>query len=50
MPLLFNDDVTADPEHGNRIFASIAAGGAGTIQLTIATVEGKELIAAETTR
>ena len=27
--VLFNDDVTADPKNGNRIFATIPAGGSG---------------------
>jgi hypothetical protein len=47
--VLFNDDVKADPNHGNRIFAAIpAAGSGGRVELTIATAGGKELIAAET--
>jgi hypothetical protein len=47
--VLFNDAVTADPDNGNRIFATIPAGGSGgPVQLTIRTTEGKELIAAET--
>jgi hypothetical protein len=46
--VLFNDDVKADPKNGNRISATIPAGGSGEqVQLTITTAEGKELIAAE---
>jgi hypothetical protein len=46
---LFNDAVKADPKNGNRISATIPAGGGGEqVQLTIRTAEGKELIAAET--
>ena len=46
---LFNGDVKADPKNGNRISATIPAGGSGDkLQLTIRTAEGKELIAAET--
>jgi Domain of unknown function (DUF5107) len=47
--VLFNDAVKADPKTGNRISATIPAGGSGEhVQLTIRTAEGKELIAAET--
>jgi hypothetical protein len=47
--VLFNDAVQADPKTGNRISATIPAGGSGEqVQLTIRTAEGKELIAAET--
>jgi Domain of unknown function (DUF5107) len=47
--VLFNDAVIADPKNGNRISATIPAGGSGEqVQLTIRTGEGKELIAAET--
>src|SRR3981189_2717550 len=47
--VLFNDAVKADPKNGNRISATIPAGGRGEqVQLTIRTAEGKELIAAET--
>ena len=47
--VLFDDAVTADPKNGNRISASIPAGGSGEqVQLTIRTAGGKELIAAET--
>jgi hypothetical protein len=47
--ILFNDSVKADPKNGNRISATIPSGGSGDqVRLTITTVEGKELIAAET--
>ena len=47
--VLFDDAVNADPNNGNRISATIPAGGSGEqIQLTIRTAEGKELIAADT--
>src|SRR3984893_12128076 len=47
--ILFNDAVKADPKNGNRISATIPAGGSGQrIQLTIRTAEDKELIEAET--
>ena len=47
--VLFNDNVEADPKNGNRIYTAIPAGGSGEqVQLTITTVEGRELIAAET--
>src|ERR1700738_342505 len=47
--VLFNDAVKADPKNGNRISATLPAGGSGEqVQLTIRTAEGKELIAAET--
>ena len=47
--VLFSDAVKADPKNGNRIFATIPAGGSGKqVKLTIRTAEGKELIAAET--
>jgi hypothetical protein len=47
--VLFNDAVKADPRNGNRISATIPAGGTGEqVQLTIRTAEGRELIAAET--
>jgi len=46
---LFNDAVKADPKNGNRISATIPAGGSSEqVQLTIRTAEGKGLIAAET--
>lgn len=47
--VLFDDAVTADPKNGNRIAATIPAGGSGEqLRLTIGTAEGRELIAAET--
>jgi hypothetical protein len=47
--ILFDDAVKAEPKNGNRISATIPAGGSGEqAQLTIRTAEGKELIAAET--
>jgi hypothetical protein len=47
--VLFDDAVKADPENGNRISATIPAGGSGEqVLLTISTVEGRELIAART--
>jgi hypothetical protein len=47
--VLFNDAVKADPKNGNRISATVPAGGSGEqVRLTISTAEGKELIAAET--
>jgi uncharacterized protein DUF5107 len=47
--VLFDEAVTADPKNGNRIFAAIPVGGGGEpVRLTIRTMEGKELIAAET--
>ena len=47
--VLFNDTVQADAKNGNRIFTAFPAGPGGEqVKLTIATTEGKELIAAET--
>jgi hypothetical protein len=47
--VLFDDAVKADLNNGNRISATIPAGGSGgQVQLTITTAEGRELIAAET--
>jgi Domain of unknown function (DUF5107) len=47
--VLFDDAVKADPKNGNRISATLPAGGRGEqVGLTIRTAEGKELIAAET--
>ncbi len=46
--ILFDEAVAADPQHGNRISAAIAAGSGDEVQLMIATANGKELIAAET--
>jgi hypothetical protein len=45
---LFDGDVKADAERGNRISAAIPAGGDGPVRLTIRTADGRELIAAET--
>jgi len=46
---LFDDSVTADPQHGNRISATLPTGSSGDrVQLTITTAEGRELIRAET--
>jgi hypothetical protein len=48
--VMFDAAVKADPKNGNRIAATIPAGGSGEqVQLTIGTAEGKELIAAATT-
>jgi hypothetical protein len=44
--VLFNDAVTPDPNNGNRISAAIPAGSDGDVKLTIATADGRELIAA----
>jgi len=46
--VLFDKVVAADPQHGNRIFAALAAGSGEKVQLVITTANGKELIAAET--
>jgi hypothetical protein len=47
--VLFDDAVDADPKNGNRISATLPAGGSGEqVELTIRDAEGKELIAAET--
>ncbi|NOJ42015.1 DUF5107 domain-containing protein [Bradyrhizobium australiense] len=47
--ILFDDAVTVDPKNGNRISTVIPAGGSGDqVELTITTVDGRELIAAET--
>jgi Domain of unknown function (DUF5107) len=47
---LFNEIVKADPKDGNRISTAMPSGGSGEqVQLTIQTMDGKELIAAETT-
>jgi hypothetical protein len=46
--VLFDDAVTADPKHGNRIAVPIPANSSGSqVRLTIRTAEGKDLIAAE---
>jgi len=46
--VLFDEAVAADPQHGNRVSAAIAAGRGETVRLMITTANGKELIAAET--
>ena len=47
--VLFDDTVKSDPTHGNRVSAAFPVGSSGEqARLTIATPEGKELIAAET--
>jgi len=47
--VLFDDAVKPDPKNGNRIFATLPAGGDGEqVHLSIRTAEGRELIAAET--
>lgn len=47
--LLLDTDVKADPARGNRVTAAIPGGKSGEpIRLTIRTVDGRELIAAET--
>lgn len=47
--VLSDDGVQADPINGNRVVVAIPAGATGDqVRLTITTVEGKELIAAET--
>jgi Domain of unknown function (DUF5107) len=47
--ILFDEGVTADATHGNRISTANPTGGGEQVQLTIRTADGKELIAAETT-
>ena len=47
--VFFDDSVTADPDNGNRISATIPAGERGEkVQLAIKTADGRELIKAET--
>jgi Domain of unknown function (DUF5107) len=46
--VLFDETVTADPMHGNRISAAIPANSSGDVTLTIATAEGRGLISAAT--
>ncbi|QPF87669.1 DUF5107 domain-containing protein [Bradyrhizobium genosp. L] len=46
--VLFDDTALADPKNGNRVIAPLPADGSGPVRLTIATADGKELIAAET--
>jgi hypothetical protein len=46
--VLFDDTVTADPNHGNHLSAEVPAGSSGEqVKLTITTADGKELIAAD---
>jgi hypothetical protein len=46
--VLFDEIVTADARRGNRVSAAMPAGGSGEhVQLTITTVDGRALIAAE---
>ena len=44
--VLFNEAVTPIAKNGNRISAAIPAGSSGDVTLTIATADGRELIAA----
>jgi hypothetical protein len=47
--VLFDAAVQADPQNGNRIAATMPAGGSGEqVRLTIRSAEGKTLISAET--
>jgi hypothetical protein len=47
--VLFDEVVTADARRGNRVSAAMPAGGSSDhVQLTITTVDGRALIAAET--
>jgi Domain of unknown function (DUF5107) len=46
--VLFDEPVTSDPSNGNRFSAAIPAGSGGDVTLTIATANGRELIAAAT--
>jgi len=46
--VLFDETVTADPMHGNRISAAIPANSNGDVWLTIATAQGRGLISAAT--
>jgi hypothetical protein len=46
--MLLDEAVTVDPKNGNHLSAAIPAGGSGEeVQLTIATADGHELIAAK---
>ena len=46
--ILFDDVVTADARHGNRVSAAMPPGGIGEqVHLTITTMDGRALIAAE---
>ena len=44
--VLFNESITSDARNGNRMFAAIPAGSGADVKLTIATADGRELIAA----
>jgi hypothetical protein len=44
--VLFNETATPDPKNGNRISAAIPPASSGDVTATIATADGKELIAA----
>jgi hypothetical protein len=46
--ILFDEAMAADPKNGNHVSAKIPAGGDSEVRLTIATAEGRGLIAAET--
>jgi hypothetical protein len=46
--VLFDEDVKADPNNGNRVSAPIPSGGDEQVRLTVRTTDGKELITAET--
>jgi len=46
--VLFDEAATADPRNGNRISVAIPAGSDRNVKLTIATADGRELIAADT--
>jgi hypothetical protein len=46
--VLFDEDVKADPNNGNRVSAAIPSGGDEQVRLTVRTTDGKELITAET--
>jgi hypothetical protein len=49
--ILFDDDLKADPTNGNRISAAIPSSQSDEqVRLTIRRADGKELIAAETTK
>jgi hypothetical protein len=44
--VLFDETITSDAKNGNRISVPIPVGSSGDIELTIATADGRELIAA----
>jgi len=46
--VLFDNNLTADPNNGNRITAAIPAGSSGEVKLRITTADDKELISAAT--